>query len=419
MKPPSSTERLQFLPVFSVAIVVLTIGAAFGVLVGRGALIGMLSATVMTTFTALIGGSRYGISSPTGPMSAAIAVILMMEKDWASAHHSDIDPIMLMNVTVALAGVILFIMTLFKIHRLVSYVPQLAISGFVNGIAVLIILSQLQSTTGISNWVLLVITFLLSFGASRFCNHYNHLVWKVLASSFGVMVVMAATAYFFNLPVEYLDISDSLNWSQLALPNISLLTWDTIGIISILALELAFIALLDTLLTAVIMDKKTKTSTNHMRELTGQSLSFLGVSLFGGLPGAQSTVPSMMMVEEKNHHLHSKKLLAFYCIILCLIFAGFLQFIPSAVFGGLIIKIALDVADTTSFKTVLTSKNPKRHAQLFLILAVLISTVMISLNLAVIGCTLFFVLWNQWSPKKWNIPDLIPLTQSEGLSDEI
>lgn len=412
-------QRLQFFPVLSVAMIVITIGAAFGVLAGRGPLVGMLSAAVMTTVTALVGGSRYGVTSPTGPMTAAIAVILLADQQWIAKYHPEYDPIMLMNLTVVVAGLMLVIFVALRLSRFVRWVPQLAISGFVNGIAVLIILSQVQVTSGLADWTLLLVTFLISMLITRLGKRSSHLVAKIFASSFGVLLLMSLFSHFFQLPVSHLEIEQGFSSIQFSGFSWDLLSFETVGVVGILALELALIALLDTLLTAIIIDKKTGTKTKYSRELIGQSFSFFAVSLFGGLPGAQSTVPSMMMVEEGNHHRYSKILLAIFCIALTFVFVDFIQYIPKAVFGGLIIKIACDVADFTSFRTVLKSGHRKRLVQLILMSLVLISTVLISINLAVIGCTIFFMFWNRVVPESWAIPDLIPVKESEGLSDEI
>lgn len=398
--------------------IVVTIGAAFGVLSGKGAFLGMFSAAIMCTITSVIGGSRYGITTPTGPMTAAVAVIIAMNQSWITEIASGANALSLLNSILILAGLILWLLSLLKVHKLVTKVPKLVISGFVNGIAVLILMSQFNALSLGSDWVLMIITCLLCLSFSRYCDHFDHLAWRILASSFGAIIIMSIISWLLQLPVTYLNISGNLSDLALMLPEKEIFEWRILRHSIPLAVELALIALLDTLLTAIIMDKKSGKKTQHRRELFAQGASFLGISLFGGLPGAQSTVPSMLMYEEKNHHPWSKLILSGFCLALCLALSGFLQFVPSAVFGGVIVKIAIDVADLTAFRSVLSSSHSKKYVQLFLILAVLFSTVLISLNVAVIGCTLFFVFWNRIMPKKLHIPDLGE-NQQEGLIDEI
>lgn len=409
---------LNLLAPLSVSMVVITLGAAFGVLSGRGAVIGMVSTCVITLITALIGGSRYGVSSPTGPMTAAIGAILVLDQRWLQTHVVDLDLVGLMNLTLLMAGVILFLLTLFRVHKLVKWVPNLVISGFVNGIALLIIIAQFRSMEMSNDWILMGMTFLFALLMSRLSQKFSHLAWRVLSGSFVVIVIMSLLTWGFDLPVSYINLESTSLSLDLFLPSLSSLNFETAWIIFPLAIELALIALLDTLLTAVIMDKKSRRKTQMTRELTGQSLGLAIMSFFGGIPGAQSTVPSMMLYQEKGHHKLSKLLIALFCILFTFVFARLITFVPLAVFGGIILKIAIDVADFTSIKTILKESAKHRWTHLAILLGVALSTVLLSLNLAVIFFTLVFVFWNSFAPKKWHIPDSKP-GESEGLVDEV
>lgn len=409
---------LNLLAPLSVSMVVITLGAAFGVLSGRGALIGMVSTCVITLITALIGGSRYGVSSPTGPMTAAIGAILILDQRWLQTHVADLDLVGLINLTLLMAGVILFLLTLFRVHKLVKWVPNLVVSGFVNGIALLIILAQFRSMELQADWILMGVTFLFALGVNRLNQKFTHLAWRVLSGSFFVILIMSLFTWMVDGPVSYINLEANLFSLDLSLPKLSAINFETTKIIVPLAFELALIALLDTLLTAVIMDKKSRRKTQMTRELTGQSLGLAVMSFFGGIPSAQSTVPSMMLYQEKGHHKLSKIILAGFCILFTFAFAQLITFVPLAVFGGIILKIAVDVADFTSLKTILHESGRHRWTHLAILLGVALSTVLLSLNLAVIFFTLIFVFWNSLAPKKWHIPDL-KLSESEGFADEI
>jgi MFS superfamily sulfate permease-like transporter len=167
------------------------------------------------------------------------------------------------------------------------------------------------------------------------------------------------------------------------------------------------------------MDKKTKLESNHTRELLGQSMSLFSTSLFGGVPGAQSTAPSMMLYQEGGSHKLTKLCLAFFCVAIMFVSPFLLPFLPSAVFAGIILKVALDIADLTAFRTILKKKNKLWILQLAIVIGTILSTVLISLNLAVVFFTVFFIFYNKLFPTKHSIPDLKPLTEQEGLIDEI
>lgn len=411
-------KRFNPLPLFSVAIVLITLGASFGVLSGRGAIMGMISTSVICLITALIGGSRYGVSSPTGPMTAIVAVILLSEQNWLIDHPSSLSAVEIMNLTVVLAAVMVFMLLVLKVHKLVKWVPNLVVSGFVNGIALIIVLKQLQSVASGVDGLVMMATFVLAILATKINSNRNHIVWQLLEGSLVVIVLMSLVSWYFELPVSYLDLQTSIADFSLALPKLQLMDWELAKIVVPLAFELALIALLDTLLTAVIMDKKTGTKTVLNRELSGQSLSLFAVSLFGGIPGAQSTVPSMMLYQEGGHHKYSKLMLAVFCLIITFLLADLIQFVPKPVFGGIILKIAWDVADLMAFRTIVTSRPKYYLAQLLMVSGTVLVTVFVSLNAAVISFTLAFVLWNKYMPKQRQVPDLMQ-EQAEGLTDEV
>ena len=411
-------KNINLIAPLSVSIVVITLGAAFGVLSGRGAFIGMISTSLITLITSLIGGSRYGVSTPTGPMTAAIAVILLTDKVWLT-NNSSLDLSILVNLTLILSGLFLLFLVLIKVHRLVKYVPNLVISGFVNGIALLIIIAQLNSITTTADLGIMLLTFFLAYIINDFGKKFEHIVWRLLTSSFCVIVLISFLTYFFRENFSYLDLSYSYENLQIIIPPLNSINFETLKIISPLAFEIALIALLDTLLTTVIMDKKTKKKSQLPRELCGQGISLFGVSLIGGIPGAQSTVPSMMMYQEGGHHRYSKILLAIFCIIFTFIFSGLLKFVPLAVFGGIILKIAFDVADFSSIKYLFKSKSKNKILRGIVEIGTCFTTVLVSLNLAVIGFTILFIYWNKLLPKRLHILDLKSGLESEGLMDEI
>lgn len=403
----------------SVSMVVITLGAAFGVLSGMGAVVGMVSACLITLVTALVGGSRYGVSSPTGPMTAAIGAILVLDQKWLAEHVVDLSLTELLSLTMIMAAAILFLLNLFKIHRLAKWVPQLVIAGFVNGVALLIMIAQFKSMNQLADWILMFATFLLALRLGFGAKKSKHMVQQLLSSSFLVIVIMSILTALFDWSVSFISLQP-INLSGLfRWPRFDQINGELLLIVLPLAFELALIALLDTLLTAMILDRKSRTKTHLTRELMGQSLGMLAIGLVGGVPAAQSTVPSMMLWQEKGYHRLSKLALALFCIFFTFVFADLIGHVPLAVFGGVILKVAIDVADFTSIKALFCAEKKQKLMRMFVMGGTMLSTVFLSLNLAVILFTTAFVFWNTWSPKQWRIPDLRPLEESEGLIDEL
>lgn len=405
----------SLIPALSVALLVVTLGAAFGILSGRGPLIGMLSAAIICFITSLVGGTRYGVSSPTGPMTAAIAVIFASDQAWLSTHVSQYGADQILGLTLITSAVILMILNLLKVHQLLKWVPNLVIAGFLNGIAVLIIISQMNSLELWQDGLIMGITFLISIGFAKIRVKLEHPITQLLLSSFFVIILMTLISHLIGLELTYLDLSfaslfDSVN---LNLPHFE---WPLVWIILPLAFELSLVALLDTLLTGVIMEKKTKHKTKHMQELGGQSIALFVTGLISGLPGAQSTVPSMMLYKEGGHHKWSKLFVSIFAVLITLAFVPLIQYVPVAVFAGLIFKIAYDVADFTAVRSVFTHKE---WVSPLILIGTLLSTVLLSVNLAVIGFTMIFVLWNFIMPKRFRITDLEAEVEAEGMIDEL
>lgn len=403
---------------FSVALVVITMGAAFGVLSERGAFIGIVSTAVVTFVTAIVGGTKYGVTAPTGPMTAAIAVILASNSD-ILGKTSQINEIELLSITIFAAAIFVLLLTLLRVQKLISFIPQLVISGFVNGIAVLIAVSQIKAIhTQTDLWVAFSSLVILLI-AGYFIHSKAHPAIKLVGSSFAVIVLMSILVAIFKIPATSLGVNSTFADLSFTLPSLASIDSSVIKFAVKLGFELAVIAILDTLLTSVIMDKKTKVESNHTKELVGQSLSLLTTSFFGGIPGAQSTAPSVMLHQEGGTHKYTKMYLALFCIVIMLLSPYVLPFLPSAVFAGIILKVAIDIADLTAFKTILTKRKKHWLTQLFILVGTILSTVLISLNMAVIFFTAFFIIYNKFFPTKHAIPDLVEFKEQEGLIDEI
>ena len=133
----------------AVSFVALSLGAAFGILSGRGAFAGMLSAGVIALVTSLLGGTRVQCSGPTAPMSVVAAVVISVAYDQMASQLSYINPEHFINSVFILSGVLLIIMALLRLGRFITIVPNVVISGFMNGIAVLIWIAQIEKIFGL------------------------------------------------------------------------------------------------------------------------------------------------------------------------------------------------------------------------------------------------------------------------------
>ena len=419
---PSRINSLILAPL-SVSLVVLILGAAFGELIGVGATVGMVSSAVALTITSLVGGSDYGITSPTGPMSAAMVVVLAKGGQLIQEHQLALSPIQVGQLVVLGAAIILLLCIIFRLTTMVKYIPNVVVVGFVNGIAALIVIQQFKNLTGWEDITFTLITTLVAIGFGAVFEDRTHIAWRLLASTTSVVVVMSLFAQFISWHLTYPH-AEIIGLAQfttaITLPPITGLptaVWLSIGI---LAIEVALIGLFDTLLTSLLLERQTNTPHHYDREIVGQSISMGSIGVLGGIPVAQSTVPSMMYYQEGAYGRASRVMLVMFTLILLIISRSVIQLIPDAVLSGVILKIAWDIADITSLRHIVHYHSGRnRWALLVVVLGTTIATVIFSLNAAVIGFALGFYAINHTVLRKRPVPDLALSEHTQGMNDEL
>ena len=122
---------------------------ALGILSGRGAFAGMISAGIIAFVCSLLGGTRIQCSGPTAPMGALTATVVAYAVDRLPTAHAGIDPNHFITVVLLLCGALLLVMALLRLGKFIALVPNVVISGFMSGIALLIWVGQVQSIFGL------------------------------------------------------------------------------------------------------------------------------------------------------------------------------------------------------------------------------------------------------------------------------
>ncbi len=392
-----------------VSFVALSLGASFGLLSGRGALSGMISAGVIAFVTSLIGGTRIQCSGPTAPMSAVAVAVL------AAAHvHGNIGTLsvdQIFNFTVILSGMMLVLAALFRLGNAIRWIPHSVISGFMSGIAVLIWIGQVKQLFYVENqWVfdqtallnlfIVLLTLAIVMGLPRQKNRLLIRLLDFFPPTLIAIVVCTLLVYLTQLPIETIDIeTDVLSqplsaWVSSQIP--SQLSWELFFFALPLAFELALLCYLDTLMTALVMDKLTHESTQRNRELVAQGAANGIAAMVGGLPGAQATIRSVLILKEGATSRLSGILVGLFVIVELFIFLDLISLIPKAVFIGILFKVGYDVFDWT----VVHELNKKRKGHytpldlkdLPLIILTVLITVFWNLSAAAIGATVLFYL---------------------------
>lgn len=437
----------------TVSFVALSLGAAFGILSGRGAFAGMLSSALIALITSLFGGTRIQCSGPTGPMTAVTAVLVAAAHDEFVYATTGITPDQAINVGILLGGALMVVFGVLGLGKYITLVPNVVISGFMNGIAIIIWLDQVERLFGfggkeavggpLSQNVLLAFT---SFVAIFFFQGFMKRHFSKLASLFSgtllTLFAMTLFAYIFFPAVERVELSGTLK----SLSDVVTLVsgqfpaeWSMALLLFVLpfAFKLAILGYLDTLMTSLVIDKMTREKTRPNKELAAQGLANGLMSFIGGIPGAQATIRSVLMVKEKATLRLAGVLVGVFALIEIVLFQDVVNLIPQAVFIGVLIKVGYDVFDWLPVRLYIReiqrgpallfkkffSNHPEdkifvTNREMIVIVGTSLFTVFYDLNTAVAVFTILFYLHNKVLVKHNPMRDLKPVVETEAFGDE-
>lgn len=396
----------------TVSFAALSLGAAFGVMSGRGAFAGMLGAAVIPIIASLFGGTRVQASGPTAPMTAITSLVVAYA--YENFPGSEALAEQFITLIILMSSVFIILAGIFKLGKFISLVPQVVVLGFMNGIAVLIWIDQLKKLFGLAGKTALeggiIINSLIAFGCLGLIYLFPILFKKAgvptkyrrfLPSIFITIVLITTLTSVTNIDVarvklgsEINTINDFITLILAYFPTDSRLFSTELILKAIpYALQLCLLAYLDSLLTSLVVDKMTKETTKYNKELVAQGLANGVAGLLQGIPGAQATIRSVLLIKEGAQNRIAGVFVGVFALLGFLVFSNLIVLITSAVFVGVLFKAGLDVMDRDFILTYYRFKwfkDRNRNIQLFFILYTTIITVVVDLNMAVISGTVLF-----------------------------
>ncbi|MCP9495004.1 MAG: SulP family inorganic anion transporter [Pyrinomonadaceae bacterium MAG19_C2-C3] len=399
----------------TVSFAALSLGAAFGTMSGRGAFAGMIGAAVIPIITSLIGGTRLQASGPTAPMTAVTAVVVAntyeLFPDKALAEQ-------FITLILLMLGALMILSGLLRLGKLILYVPNAVVLGFMNGIAVLIWYDQIAKIFGFGGKTIMegssAINVLVAVGVVIFIftlplfirkigvpEKYRSFFSAVLLS----VIVATLLSNLLNLPIEKVKLGNSIDSISEFLtlignyfPDSRILTTENLVKALPFAVQLMILGYLDSLLTALVIDRMTKETTNQNKELIAQGIANGVVGIMQGIPGAQATIRSVLLIKEDAQTRLAGVLMGVFVLIFLIFFSDWVALIPAAVFSGVLFKAGWDVSDREFTRAYIKRgwvRSFNRNFQLFIILYTTAVTVLIDLNVAVISATIMFYLFTK------------------------
>lgn len=373
------------------AIVALPQALAFGVATGFGASAGLWGAIILCLTAGLLGPKVPMISGPTGPMTIVIASV-------AAALAFDLNAVVIIML---LAAFLQIIFSFTNLPDIVKYVPYPVISGFMNGVGVIIILIQLNPLIGhdtisntfssiksfaqnlsdinLSAFYLGLLTLLIVFGLPKKLNKY-------IPSQILALIICTFLSVKIGADVPRIE-EVSVSFPSVILPEADLYKF---SLYLPYAATLAVVLSSESLLTGLVADSLTKTKTSPKRLLFSQGFGNVICAMTGSLCGTAAT---MRTVAALNTGASTKLAAIINPVILCILlfkFSWFVSEIPLAVLAGIVIKIGYDIIDVKLLKVL--KYAPKDD--LYVLFLVFLLTVFYNLIFAVgAGITLAALLY--------------------------
>ena len=381
--------KTEILSGLTVALALIPEAVAFAFIAGLSPLTGLYAAFVMGFVTSIFGGRPGMISGATG----AVAIVIV-----ALAKTHGIEYIF---ATVILAGIIQFLAGLLKLGKLIRLVPQSVIYGFVNGLAIVIFMSQLVQFKDISgNWLtgislysilgLVLLTMLIIWQMPKYT--------KAFPASLTAILVVFGLVFFFNIPTKTVGDLASIKggFPPFHIPNLPF-NFETLQIVFPYAAIVAGVGLIESLLTLNIVDELTESTGNGNREALAQGAANIFSGFFSGMGGCAMIGQSLINISNGARARLSGIVASVMLLVFIMFGSSLIEKVPVAALTGLMVMVAIGTFEWASFKVF--TKMPK--SDIFVMVIVTLITVFLhNLALAVIIGVIISALVFAWDNAK-------------------
>ena len=323
---------------------------AFSVIAGVDPRVGLFASFTMAVTTAILGGRPAMISAATGAVALVIAPLV-------ASHGTDY-----FIAAVILAGIFQVILALVGVARLMRFIPRQVMVGFVNALAILIFMGQVPELLDVP-WLVyplclfgLVIVFVLPKFTS------------VVPAPLVAIVVLTLLVVLFAWDVPNVGDKGQLPESlpSLLVPQVPL-TLETLQIIAPYAFAMALVGLLESLMTAKLVDDVTDTHSNKTRESWAQGAANIVTGFFGGMGGCAMIGQTMINVRASGARTRISTFAAgIFVLILVVVLGDIVALIPMAALVAIMIFVSWATFDWHSIRPSTLTRMPKSETTVML-----------------------------------------------------
>lgn len=319
-----------------VALALIPEAIAFSIIAGVDPKVGLYASFCIAVVISFVGGRAGMISAATGAM-ALVMVTLVKE------HGLEY----LLAATI-LTGVIQIVLGYIGVAKLMSFVARAVVVGFVNALAILIFMAQLPELTNVT-WHVYALT-LAGLGII-YLFPYVPKIGKILPSPLVTIVVITIFAVISGWDVRTVgdmgELPDTL--PIFLLPDVPM-NFETLRIIFPYAFALAIVGLLESFMTATIVDELTDTKSDKHREAKGQGIANIASGCIGGMAGCAMIGQSVINVKSGGRGRLSTFVAGFFLLIMVVFLSDIISIIPMAALVAVMIMVSIGTFDWASIK---------------------------------------------------------------------
>jgi len=430
--PRAADYDLRFIKVdllagVTVAFVALPLALGFGVTSGAGATAGIVTAIVAGFVAALAGGSNFQVSGPTGAMTAVLLPIV-------AEHGPEALPILCVA-----AGMILILLGVLRVGRYVRFIPWPVVTGFTNGIGVIIFLQQLPNVLGVAqpHGESIVTIAYLSVRAWAASPGFITMVlalltvavmvfWRGVKALAAVPASMAAliVVSLMSLAAPFADVARiGAIPRNLPRPSLPMLGFSDAWVdLARAALAIAVLSALESLLSAVVADGMTVGEKHDPdRELVGQGLGNIAAGLFGGLPATAALARTAVNVRSGARTRLASMLHAVTLLVVILFLAPLASRIPLAVLGGILMVVAVRMVDARASRMILRSTKSDAFVMVLTMAVTVAFDLILAIEVGLVAAAILFIvkMSSMFTVDLMEVegPDLQPLMNTDGAAE--
>lgn len=390
-----SSAKNDILSGLVVAVALVPEAIAFSFIAEVSPIVGLYAAFILGLITAIFGGKPGMISGATGSVAVVLIGVTLASKSYLqsqgiSGGELSFGILQYITLTAILAGIIQVAIGIFKMGKFIRLVPQPALHGFVNGLAIVIAVSQFKFLDGASAVMYGIIlgTMAIMFILPKYSN----------AVPSGLVAIVFFTVLVYVTGMETKLVGDLANLTQFSglLPSFSIPTvlFDMDAIILVLpyAIIVALVGVIESLLTLSVLDEISGKRGSGNQECIALGSGNITCGFFGAMPGCAMIGQSIINYTSGGMGRLSGIVAAMGLILLVVTLTDVLNIIPVAILVGIMWMVSIGTFEWSSFARI--NKMPRSDA--FVLVAVTGITIVADLAIAVISGVIISALVFAW-----------------------